>query len=140
LRGKEIAQRIGFPLVIRPSFTLAGTGGAFVNDPEHFDALLTRGLQASPIHEVLIEESIFGWKEYELEVMRDGASNHIVICTIENFDPMGVHTGDSITVAPAMTLPDTILSKNAKSGLSSHGWIGFICRRLQCAVRIRPAN
>ena len=111
LKGKEIAQRIGFPLVIRPSFTLAGTGGAFVNEPTQFDELLTRGLQASPIHEVLIEESIFGWKEYELEVMRDNMANHLVICTIENFDPMGVHTGDSITVAPAMTLPDTLYQK-----------------------------
>jgi carbamoyl-phosphate synthase large subunit len=107
LKGKEIAQRIGFPLVIRPSFTLAGTGGAFVNEAKDFDELLTRGLQASPIHEVLVEESVYGWKEFELEVMRDGAGNKIVICTIENFDPMGVHTGDSITVAPAMTLADT---------------------------------
>lgn len=111
LKGKEIAQRIGFPLVIRPSYTLGGTGGAFVNNPAQFDSLLTLGLKASPIHEVLIEESIFGWKEFELEVMRDNAGNHIVICTIENFDPMGVHTGDSITVAPAMTLPDTIYQK-----------------------------
>lgn len=108
LKGKEIAQRIGFPLVIRASYTLGGAGGAFVNDPKDFDLLLNRGLEASPIHEVLIEQSIFGWKEYELEVMRDLAGNKIVICTIENFDPMGVHTGDSITVAPAMTLPDTI--------------------------------
>lgn len=107
LKGKEIAQRIGFPLVIRPSFTLGGTGGAFVHEELEYDALLTRGLQASPVHEVLIEESIFGWKEFELEVMRDKAGNKIVICTIENFDPMGIHTGDSITVAPAMTLPDT---------------------------------
>ncbi|RMG69406.1 MAG: carbamoyl-phosphate synthase large subunit [Bacteroidetes bacterium] len=107
LKGKEIAQRIGFPLVIRPSYTLGGTGGAFVDQPQEFDTLLKRGLQASPIHEVLVEQSVFGWKEYELEVMRDGAGNKIVICTIENVDPMGVHTGDSITVAPAMTLPDT---------------------------------
>ena len=107
LKGKEIAQRIGFPLVIRPSYTLGGTGGAFVNEERDFDVLLTRGLQASPVHQVLVEESIFGWKEFELEVMRDSAGNKIVICTIENFDPMGVHTGDSITVAPAMTLPDT---------------------------------
>ncbi|MDX2245677.1 MAG: carbamoyl-phosphate synthase large subunit [Bacteroidia bacterium] len=108
LKGKEIAQRIGFPLVIRPSYTLGGTGGAFVHEAKDYDLLLKRGLQASPIHEVLVEQSIFGWKEYELEVMRDRAGNKIVICTIENFDPMGIHTGDSITVAPAMTLPDTI--------------------------------
>ncbi|GAB4404366.1 MAG: carbamoyl-phosphate synthase large subunit [Bacteroidia bacterium] len=108
LKGKEIAQRIGFPLVIRPSYTLGGTGGAFVNQPQEYDVLLQRGLAASPIHEVLVEQSIWGWKEFELEVMRDHAGNKIVICTIENFDPMGIHTGDSVTVAPAMTLPDTI--------------------------------
>ena len=107
LQGKEIAQEIGFPLVLRPSYTLAGTGGGFVSDPDKFDAALTTALHASPIHEVLIEESIYGWKEYELEVLRDQAGNHVVICSIENFDPMGVHTGDSITVAPAMTLTDT---------------------------------
>ncbi|MEO0895423.1 MAG: carbamoyl-phosphate synthase large subunit [Bacteroidota bacterium] len=108
LKGKEIAQRIGFPLVLRASYTLGGAGGAFVNDPKDFDLLLQRALQASPVHEVLVEQSIFGWKEYELEVMRDIAGNKIVVCTIENLDPMGVHTGDSITVAPAMTLPDTL--------------------------------
>ena len=111
LKGKEIAQRIGFPLVIRASYTLGGAGGAFVNEAKDFDLLLNRGLEASPIHEVLIEQSIFGWKEFELEVMRDGAGNKIVICTVENFDPVGVHTGDSITVAPAMTLPDTIYQR-----------------------------
>ncbi len=108
LQGKEIAQRIGFPLVIRPSYTLGGTGGGFVNTPEEFDKALTTGLHASPINEVLVEQSIMGWKEYELELLRDSAGNVIIICSIENFDPMGVHTGDSITVAPAMTLPDTV--------------------------------
>jgi carbamoyl-phosphate synthase large subunit len=108
LMGKEIAQEIGFPLVIRPSFTLGGTGGGFVEKPEDFDEALNRGLHASPIHEVLVEQSIMGWKEYELELLRDGAGNVIIICSIENFDPMGIHTGDSITVAPAMTLPDTV--------------------------------
>ncbi len=108
LTGKEIAQEIGFPLVIRPSFTLGGTGGGFVNDPEEFDNALNNGLQASPIHEVLVEQSIMGWKEFELELLRDNVGNIIIICSIENFDPMGVHTGDSITVAPAMTLPDTV--------------------------------
>ncbi len=111
LRGKEIAQRIGFPLVIRPSYTLGGSGGAFVEDPKDFDNLLNYGLQTSPIHTVLVEKSIFGWKEFELEVMRDRAGNKLVICTIENVDPMGVHTGDSITVSPAMTLPDTVYQK-----------------------------
>lgn len=108
LEGKEIAQEIGFPLVIRPSFTLGGTGGGFVNVPEDFDKALTHGLHASPVHEVLVEQSVMGWKEYELELLRDNNGNFIIICSIENFDPMGVHTGDSITVAPAMTLPDTL--------------------------------
>ena len=108
LQGKEIAQEIGFPLVIRPSYTLGGTGGAFVNDHDDFDDALNNGLHASPIHEVLVEKSIMGWKEYELELLRDNVGNVIIICSIENFDPMGIHTGDSITVAPAMTLPDTV--------------------------------
>ena len=106
LEGKEIAQEIGFPLVIRPSFTLGGTGGGFVFEKEGFDEALNNGLHASPIHEVLVEQSIMGWKEYELELLRDNVGNVIIICSIENFDPMGIHTGDSITVAPAMTLSD----------------------------------
>jgi len=108
LKGKEIAQEIGFPLVIRPSYTLGGYGGGFVHNQEEFDEALTRGLKASPIHEVLVEQSILGWKEYELELLRDSIGNVIIICSIENFDPMGIHTGDSITVAPAQTLPDTV--------------------------------
>ena len=111
LEGKEIAQEIGFPLVIRPSYTLGGSGGGFVHSPEEFDKALNNGLHASPTHEVLIEQSILGWREYELEVMRDKLGNFIVICCIENFDPMGIHTGDSITVAPAMTLPDTVYQR-----------------------------
>ncbi|HYG14192.1 MAG TPA: carbamoyl-phosphate synthase large subunit, partial [Bacteroidia bacterium] len=95
LEGKEIAQEIGFPLVIRPSYTLGGTGGGFVMKKEEFDAALTRGLTASPTHEVLVEKAVFGWKEYELELLRDANDNIAVICTIENFDPMGIHTGDS---------------------------------------------
>src|SRR6187455_3410158 len=106
LEGKEFAQQIGFPLVIRPSFTLGGTGGGFVHDKSELDDALQRGLQASPIHEVLIEKAVFGWKEFELELLRDNIDNVIIICSIENFDPMGIHTGDSITVAPAMTLSD----------------------------------
>ncbi|GAB3327137.1 carbamoyl-phosphate synthase large subunit [Marivirga atlantica] len=108
LQGKEIAQRVGFPLVLRSSFTLGGLGGAIVTDPAEFDKALTDGLHSSPIHEVLIEKSILGWKEYELEILRDNIGNVIVICSVENFDPMGIHTGDSITVAPAQTLPDTV--------------------------------
>ncbi len=107
LEGKEFAQEIGFPLVIRPSFTLGGTGGGFVHDKNDLDEALNRGLQASPIHEVLVEKAVLGWKEFELELLRDSADNVCIICTVENFDPMGVHTGDSITVAPAMTLSDT---------------------------------
>jgi carbamoyl-phosphate synthase large subunit len=107
LEGKEFAQDIGFPLVIRPSFTLGGTGGGFVHDKDDLDEALTRGLEASPIHEVLVEKAVLGWKEFELELLRDSADNVCIICTVENFDPMGVHTGDSITVAPAMTLSDT---------------------------------
>ncbi len=106
LEGKEIAQKIGFPLVIRPSYTLGGYGGGFVHRKEDFDAALSRGLKASPTHEVLVERAVLGWKEYELELLRDKNDNVAVICTIENFDPMGIHTGDSITVAPAMTLSD----------------------------------
>lgn len=106
LKGKEIAQKFGFPLVIRPSFTLGGTGASIVYKKEDFDALLNRGLEASPIHEVLIDKALLGWKEYELELLRDKNDNVAIICTIENMDPMGIHTGDSITVAPAMTLSD----------------------------------
>ena len=107
LEGKEFAQEIGFPLVIRPSFTLGGTGGGFVHSKEFLDEALNRGLTASPIHEVLVEKAVLGWKEFELELLRDANDNVAIICTVENFDPMGVHTGDSVTVAPAMTLSDT---------------------------------
>ncbi len=107
LEGKEFAQDIGFPLVIRPSFTLGGTGGGFVWTKDELDAALDRGLKASPIHEVLVEKAVVGWKEFELELLRDKNDNVAIICTVENMDPMGVHTGDSITVAPAMTLSDT---------------------------------
>ncbi|RZP01044.1 MAG: carbamoyl-phosphate synthase large subunit [Flavobacteriales bacterium] len=111
LKGKEIAQRFGFPLVIRPSFTLGGTGASIVFEEEKFNDLLTRGLESSPIHEVLIDKALMGWKEYELELLRDKNNNIVIICTIENMDPMGIHTGDSITVAPAMTLSDTTYQK-----------------------------
>jgi carbamoyl-phosphate synthase large subunit len=107
LEGKNVAQEFGFPLVIRPSFTLGGSGGSVVYEKENFDALLNRGLQTSPIHEVLIDKAVLGWKEFELELLRDASDNVAIICSIENFDPMGVHTGDSITVAPAMTLSDS---------------------------------
>jgi carbamoyl-phosphate synthase large subunit len=106
LKGKEIAQEFGFPLVIRASYTLGGEGASFVHTEDQFDELLTRGLEVSPIHEVMIDKALIGWKEYELELLRDKNDNVVIICTIENFDPMGIHTGDSITVAPAMTLSD----------------------------------
>ena len=107
LEGKEIAQEFGFPLVIRASYTLGGAGASIVYKPENFDNLLSRGLEISPIHEVMIDKALIGWKEFELELLRDKNDNVVIICTIENMDPMGIHTGDSITVAPAMTLSDT---------------------------------
>ncbi|WP_149303379.1 carbamoyl-phosphate synthase large subunit [Pareuzebyella sediminis] len=106
LKGKEIAQKFGFPLVIRASYTLGGAGASIVHKAEDFDELLSRGLEISPIHEVMIDKALMGWKEYELELLRDKNDNVVIICTIENMDPMGIHTGDSITVAPAMTLSD----------------------------------
>ena len=111
LEGKEIAQEYGFPLCIRASFTLGGTGAAIVYDEKDFEKHLTSGLHKSPIHEVMIDKALMGWKEYELELLRDGNDNVVIICSIENFDPMGIHTGDSITVAPAMTLSDTTYQK-----------------------------
>ena len=111
LKGKEIAQEFGFPLCIRASFTLGGAGASIVYNEAEFDEALTRGLEISPIHEVMIDKAMMGWKEYELELLRDKNDNVVIICTIENMDPMGIHTGDSITVAPAMTLSDTTFQK-----------------------------
>jgi carbamoyl-phosphate synthase large subunit len=111
LEGKEIAQEFGFPLCIRASYTLGGAGASVVHDPKEFDSLLERGLQLSPIHEVMIDKALLGWKEYELELLRDNNDNVVIICSIENFDPLGIHTGDSITVAPAMTLSDTTFQR-----------------------------
>lgn len=111
LEGKEVAQKFGFPLCIRASYTLGGAGASIVHDPKDFDDLLQRGLQLSPIHEVMIDKALLGWKEYELELLRDANDNVVIICSIENFDPLGIHTGDSITVAPAMTLSDTTFQR-----------------------------
>lgn len=111
LEGKEAAQTFGFPLCIRPSYTLGGSGASIIHDPEEFEAALTRGLHLSPIHEVMIDKAVLGWKEYELELLRDSNDNVTIICSIENVDPMGIHTGDSITVAPAMTLSDTTFQR-----------------------------
>ncbi|UZD21213.1 carbamoyl-phosphate synthase large subunit [Algoriphagus halophytocola] len=140
LQGKEIAQEIGFPLVIRPSYTLGGTGGGFVEKPEDFEKALTSGLQASPTHEVLIEQSILGWKEYELEVMQDSIGNMIVICSIENFDPCGVHTGDSITVAPAMTLPDTVYQELRNQAIKMMKGIGNFAGGCNVQFAVSPDN
>src|SRR3989442_3846451 len=104
--AQRVVQSIGFPCVIRPSFTLGGTGGGLAFNTEEFEGIVQRGLDLSPVHTVLIEESVIGWKEFELEVMRDLQDNVVIICSIENFDPMGIHTGDSVTVAPAQTLTD----------------------------------
>ena len=138
LEGKEIAQETGFPLVIRPSFTLGGTGGGFVHDPKDFDAALNKGLHASPTHEVLVEQSIMGWKEYELELLRDNIGNVVIICTIENFDPMGIHTGDSITVAPAMTLPDTIYQRMRDMAIKMMNAIGSFAGGCNVQFSLNP--
>ena len=138
LEGKEIAQEIGFPLVIRPSFTLGGTGGGFVNSKDEFDKALTRGLHMSPVHEVLIEQSILGWKEYELELLRDNLGNIIIICSIENVDPMGVHTGDSITVAPAMTLPDTVYQNMRDLAIKMMNGIGEFAGGCNVQFAVNP--
>src|SRR5258705_793018 len=140
LQGKEIAKEIGFPLVIRPSYTLGGTGGGFVEKPEEFDAALNRGLHASPIHEVLVEQSIMGWKEYELELLRDSIGNVIIICSIENFDPMGIHTGDSITVAPAMTLPDTVYQHMRDLAVRMMNGIGKFAGGCNVQFSVNPDN
>ncbi len=140
LQGKEIAQEIGFPLVIRPSYTLGGTGGGFVNTPDLFEKALNNGLHASPIHEVLIEKSIMGWKEYELELLRDSRGNVIIICSIENFDPMGVHTGDSVTVAPAMTLPDTVYQEMRNLAIRMMNGIGKFAGGCNVQFAVNPEN
>jgi len=138
LQGKEIAQEIGFPLVIRPSFTLGGSGGGFVEQPEDFEQALSRGLHMSPVHEVLIEESIVGWKEFELELLRDSLGNVIIICSIENFDPMGIHTGDSITVAPAMTLPDTVYQNMRDLAIKMMNGIGKFAGGCNVQFSVNP--
>jgi carbamoyl-phosphate synthase large subunit len=140
LEGKEIAQEIGFPLVIRPSFTLGGTGGGFVHTQEEFDNALNFGLHASPVHEVLVEQSIMGWKEYELELLRDSNGNVIIICSIENFDPMGIHTGDSITVAPAMTLSDRTYQKMRDLAIKCMNGIGQFAGGCNIQFSVNPEN
>jgi carbamoyl-phosphate synthase large subunit len=140
LEGKEFAQEIGFPLVIRPSFTLGGTGGGFVHDKDDLDEALTRGLEASPIHEVLVEKAVLGWKEFELELLRDAADNVCIICTVENFDPMGVHTGDSITVAPAMTLSDTAFQLMRNTAIMMMRDLGNFAGGCNVQFALNPEN
>lgn len=140
LEGKEAAQEIGFPLVIRPSYTLAGTGGGFVHRKEEFDAALNRGLHASPTHEVLVEQAVLGWKEFELELLRDSNDNVIIICTIENFDPMGIHTGDSITVAPGMTLSDKCYQDMRNQAIRMMRSIGNFAGGCNVQFSVNPEN
>jgi len=138
LQGKEIAQELGFPLVIRPSFTLGGSGAAFVHTKEEFEDLLSKGLHASPIHEVLIDKAVIGWKEYELELLRDDNDNVIIICNIENLDPMGIHTGDSITIAPAMTLSDTTYQKMRSMAIKMMRSIGDFAGGCNVQFAVNP--
>ncbi|RYE05021.1 MAG: carbamoyl-phosphate synthase large subunit, partial [Sphingobacteriaceae bacterium] len=140
LEGKEAAQLIGFPLVIRPSYTLGGSGGGFVHKKEEFDAALSRGLQASPTHEVLVEKAVIGWKEFELELLRDNRDNVIIICSIENFDPMGIHTGDSITVAPAMTLSDRAYQEMRNQAIKMMRAIGNFAGGCNVQFSVNPVN
>jgi len=138
LEGKEAAQRFGFPLCIRSSFTLGGAGASVVYDPEDFDELLTRALHISPIHEVMIDKALMGWKEFELELLRDANDNVVIICSIENFDPMGIHTGDSITVAPAMTLSDTTFQRMRDMAIHMMNSIGAFAGGCNVQFAVSP--
>jgi carbamoyl-phosphate synthase large subunit len=140
LEGYEAAQKIGFPLVIRPSFTLGGTGGGFVHKESEFAEALRRGLEASPTHEVLVEKAVFGWKEYELELLRDSNDNVAIICTVENLDPMGIHTGDSITVAPAMTLSDTAFQNMRSNAILMMRSLGNFAGGCNVQFALNPDN
>src|ERR1700753_3469619 len=140
LEGKEAAQEIGYPLVIRPSYTLGGKGAGFVHKKEDFDAALSRGLQASPTHEVLVEQAVLGWKEYELELLRDNNDNVIIICSIENFDPMGIHTGDSITVAPAMPLSARCYQSMRNQAIKMMRAIGNFAGGCNVQFSVNPAD
>jgi len=140
LEGKEAAQKIGFPLVIRPSYTLGGTGGGFVMNKEDFDRALRRGLNASPTHEVLVEKAVLGWKEYELELLRDNADNVVIICTVENMDPMGIHTGDSLTVAPAMTLSDRAYQQMRNDAIKMMRSLGNFAGGCNVQFALNPEN
>src|SRR3954464_4664109 len=138
--GLDFAERIGYPIILRPSFTLGGTGGGIAYNREDLAEILERGLDLSPVHEVLVEESVLGWKEFELEVMRDLAGNGIIVCSIENFDPMGVHTGDSITVAPAQTLTDREYQVMRDAALRCLNEIGVDTGGSNVQFAINPEN
>ncbi len=138
--GLEFAKRIGYPIILRPSFTMGGTGGGIAYNREEMVEILERGIDLSPVHEVLVEESVLGWKEFELEVMRDKAGNGIIVCSIENFDPMGVHTGDSITVAPAQTLTDREYQMMRDAALKCLNEIGVDTGGSNVQFAINPAN
>ena len=138
LEGKEAAQKFGFPLCIRSSFTLGGAGASVVHDPDRFDELLTRALHISPIHEVMIDKALMGWKEFELELLRDANDNVVIICSIENFDPMGIHTGDSITVAPAMTLSDTTFQRMRDMAIHMMNSIGAFAGGCNVQFAVSP--
>ncbi len=140
LEGKEVAQKFGFPLCIRSSYTLGGAGASIVHDPKEFDNLLERGLQLSPIHEVMIDKALLGWKEFELELLRDANDNVVIICSIENFDPMGIHTGDSITVAPAMTLSDTTFQTMRDMAIKMMRSIGNFAGGCNVQFAVSPDN
>jgi carbamoyl-phosphate synthase large subunit len=140
LEGKEFAQQIGLPIVIRPSYTLGGTGGGFVMHKDELDNALDRGLTASPIHEVLVEKAVLGWKEFELELLRDKNDNVVIICTVENFDPMGIHTGDSITVAPAMTLSDTAFQLMRNTAITMMRDLGNFAGGCNVQFALNPAT
>jgi carbamoyl-phosphate synthase large subunit len=140
LEGHEAAQKIGYPLVIRPSYTLGGSGGGFVMKEEEFSDALKRGLDASPTHEVLVEQAVLGWKEYELELLRDQNDNVVIICTVENLDPMGIHTGDSITVAPAMTLADTTFQKMRTMAIMMMRSLGYFSGGCNVQFSVNPEN
>jgi carbamoyl-phosphate synthase large subunit len=138
--GLAFAERIGYPIILRPSFTMGGSGGGIAYNREELIEILERGIDLSPVHEVLIEESVLGWKEYELEVMRDLAGNGIIVCSIENFDPMGVHTGDSITVAPAQTLTDREYQMMRDAALRCLNEIGVDTGGSNVQFAINPEN
>ena len=140
LEAKEAAQELGLPVVVRPSYTLGGYGGGIAYTKEEFETVASRGLNASPTHEILIDKAVFGWKEFELELLRDHKDDIAVICTIENMDPMGIHTGDSVTIAPAMTLSDTAFQKMRDYAFNMMRSIGKFSGGCNVQFALNPDN